>query len=77
MHHATYPHKYDKPPSHAFNLPRDGELTRLFREEFPDAYFNEEHQEWRIDWDETQFPEHGRRLDAFATAHGLEITHRY
>lgn len=77
MHHATYPHKYDKPPSHAFNLPRDGALTRLFREEFPEAYFNEEHQEWRLDWDETQFPEHGRRLDVFATTHGLEITHRY
>lgn len=77
MHHATYPHKYDKPPSHAFSLPREGELTRLLRETFPEAYFDEKLQEWRIDWDETQFPDQGQRLDAFATAHGLEISHRY
>jgi hypothetical protein len=34
MHHANYPHKYDKPPSHAFSLPREGALTDLLREAF-------------------------------------------
>lgn len=77
MHHATYPHKYDKPPSHAFSLPREGALTALFREVFPEGYFNEEYQEWRIDWDEKQFPDQGRRIDTFATAHDLEVLHRY
>ncbi len=77
MHHASYPHKYDKPPSHAFSLPLEGELTSLFLKEFPDAVFNEEHQEWRIAWDESQFPEQGRKIDAFATTHDLEILHRY
>ena len=77
MHHATYPHKYDKPPSHAFSLPREGELTGLFLKEFPGAHFNEEHQEWRIEWDESQFPEQGRKIDAFATVHDLEVLHRY
>lgn len=54
-----------------------GELTELLLLEFPEAYFNEEHQEWRIDWDEKQFPQQGQRLDNFATVHDLEILHRY
>lgn len=77
MHHAKEAHKFDKPPSHAFALPREGELTALLREAFPEAYFTEAFGEWRIDWDEKQFPDQGRRLDAFATRHNLEIFHRY
>lgn len=77
MHHAKEAHKFAKPPSHAFALPRQGRLTALLQAAFPEARFDEEHQEWRIDWDETQFPAQGQRLDAFATEHGLEIFHRY
>lgn len=77
MHHAKEAHEFKKPPSHAFALPREGDLTDLFRRAFPEAHFNEEHQEWRIDWDPTQFPEQGRRIDAFATEHDLEVLHRY
>lgn len=77
MHHAKEAHSFAKPPSHAFALPQEGELTELLLLEFPEAHFNEEHQEWRIDWDEKQFPHQGQRLDNFATAHDLEILHRY
>lgn len=77
MHHAKEAHHFDKPPSHAFALPREGKLTELLLKEFPEAHFNEEFQEWRIDWDEKAFPHQGQRLDAFATTHELEIFHRY
>lgn len=77
MHHASYPHKYDNPPAHSFKVPREGALAALLVREFPEARFNEDYQEWWVDWDETRFPEQGRRLDAFAEAHGLEIGHRY
>lgn len=77
MHHASFPHKYDKPPSHALSLPREGALTELFRKEFPDAYFDEKTAEWRLDWDEKQFPHQGQRLDVFAAKYDLEIEHRY
>lgn len=77
MHHASHPHKYDNPPAHAFALPREGALTDLLRQAFPAAWFNEDHQEWWIDWDESDFPDHGKKLDTFATAHNLEIEHRY
>lgn len=59
------------------HCPGRGRLTELLLKEFPEAHFNEEFQEWRIDWDEKAFPHQGQRLDAFATTHELEIFHRY
>lgn len=78
MHHANYPHQFDKEqPSHAFSIPREGELAGLFRQAFPEGHFDETHQEWRIDWDHKQFPDQGQRIEEFATAHDLEVLHRY
>lgn len=77
MHHASYPHKYDNPPVHVFTVPRDGALAALLVREFPDIRFDEDHQEWWLDWDESQFPEHGQKLRDFEQTHGIEIGHRY
>lgn len=77
MHHASEAHEFDKPPSHAFALPREGTSTDLLRKAFPEAYFNDEYQEWRIDWDPKQFPDQGRRIEAFSVEYGFEVLHRY
>lgn len=77
MHHAKEAHKFAKPPSHAFVVPRDGKMSELLQRAFPEAYFDETNLEWRVDWDERQFPTQGQRLDEFATRHNLEIFHRY
>ncbi|WP_041345019.1 hypothetical protein [Nitrobacter winogradskyi] len=65
MHHAKEAHKFARPPSHAFALPRDGEIAELLQQAFPEAYFDEKNIEWRIDWDERQFPTQGRALTSF------------
>ncbi len=52
-------------------------MTDLLQQAFPEAYFDEKHLEWRIDWDERQFPTQGQRLDEFSTTHNLEVFHRY
>lgn len=77
MHHAKEAHDLKNPPRHAFVLPQEGRLAQLLKETLPEAYFSEEHQEWRIDWDPKAFPVQGQKIEAFANEHGLEIFHRY
>lgn len=52
-------------------------MADLFRAAFPEGYFSEEHQEWRIDWDPAEFPTQGQRIIAFEAEHGIEVMHRY
>lgn len=77
MHHASEAHDVRNPPKHAFVAPREGALAEALKAVLPEAYFSDAHQEWRIDWDPKDFPDQGRRIDAFAAEHGLEIFHRH
>lgn len=77
MHHAKAAHDDVGFHAHAFALPREGGLAESFRRVFPEGYFSEEHQEWRIDWDPARFPEQGLRISAFEDEHGVEAMHRY
>ena len=77
MHHAKEAHKFAKPPSHAFVVPREGKMSEMLQQAFPEAHFDDKNLEWRIDWDERQFPTQGQRIEEFATKHNLEILHRY
>lgn len=76
MHHATAPHDVGF-HAHAFAFPREGEMADHFRAAFPEGYYSEEHEEWRIDWVPAEFPVQGQRIIAFENAHGVEALHRY
>ncbi|MFV0492642.1 MAG: hypothetical protein ACK5M4_12570 [Pseudorhodobacter sp.] len=76
MHHAKEAHDVGF-HAHAFALPREGRMARIFQAAFPEGYFSDEHQEWRIDWNPAEFPEQGRRIIAFEDKHGVEALHRY
>lgn len=76
MHHAKEAHDVGF-HCHAFALPREGVMADHFRRAFPEGYFSDERQEWRIDWNPAEFPEQGRRIAAFEARHGVEVMHRY
>lgn len=77
MHHASEAHDIKNPPKHAFVIPREGRLAALLKDSLPEAYFSEEHQEWRIDWDISKFPVQSQKIASFGKDHGLEVHHRW
>lgn len=60
---------------HGIDLPREGSLTERFLSAFPEARFDDEAGEWRIDWEKGHFAESNARIEAFFADQGAEITH--
>lgn len=60
---------------HGIGLPRSGSFTEIFCKAFPESFFDEENQEWRIVWEKGHYAESNARLEAFFNSHGVNITH--
>jgi hypothetical protein len=60
---------------HGVDLPKTGAFTEVFCKAFPEAFFDEANNEWRITWEKGHFAESNARLAAFFESQGVSIMH--
>jgi hypothetical protein len=60
---------------HGIDLPVGGEMVASFKAAFPEAVFDDEHQEWRLPWERDTIAESTRRLEQFFAEREVGVTH--